>query len=56
MPPDVNESLAIFTVEESAIRYSLAALKNVGDGAIGKLVEERERGGLFILGKRLGGV
>ena len=48
LPPDVNESLAIFTVEESAIRYSLAALKNVGDGAIGKLVEERERGGLFI--------
>jgi DNA polymerase-3 subunit alpha len=52
LPPDVNRSAATFTVEtaangERAIRYALAAVRNVGAGAMDELVKERERGGPF---------
>lgn len=33
LPPHINESEAYFKIEGNAIRYSLAALKNVGEGA-----------------------
>ncbi|MBY0052849.1 DNA polymerase III subunit alpha [Brevibacillus agri] len=39
--PDVNKSAAYFTVEEEAIRFGLAAVKNVGYGAIESIVKER---------------
>ena len=46
-PPDVQRSHADFTVEDdadgtSAIRFGLAAVKNVGEGAIEALVAARE--------------
>ena len=52
LPPDINRSAAGFTVEpregqEPAIRYALAAIRNVGEGAMAELVAERERGGSF---------
>ena len=52
LPPDINASKARFTIEELgdgqlAIRYGLAALKNVGEGAMDGLVAERERAGPF---------
>ncbi|MBF0283274.1 MAG: DNA polymerase III subunit alpha [Magnetococcales bacterium] len=47
LPPDVNHSGVAFTVEAGAVRYGLAAVKNVGQGAMEKVVEERRRGGLF---------
>ncbi|MGB8275658.1 MAG: DNA polymerase III subunit alpha [Alphaproteobacteria bacterium] len=52
LPPDVNRSGATFTVEpvegdDRGIRYALAAVKNVGAGAMAELVKERERGGPF---------
>ena len=51
LPPDVNRSGADFTVEETAeggaVRYALAAIKNVGRQAMQALVAERERGGPF---------
>ncbi|QDS35560.1 DNA polymerase III subunit alpha [Brevibacillus brevis] len=40
--PDVNKSLAYFTVEQDAIRFGLAAVKNVGYGAIESIVKERK--------------
>ncbi|WP_232698893.1 DNA polymerase III subunit alpha [Brevibacillus daliensis] len=45
LPPDVNESFSLFTVDqkEQAIRFSLAAVKNVGYGAIQSIVEERAK-------------
>ena len=47
LPPDVNRSSACFDVEmqadEKCIRYSLAALKNVGEAAIDAMVECREQ-------------
>jgi len=41
LPPDVNCSHAGFKVEDGAIRYALAALKNVGAAAMDALVTER---------------
>jgi DNA polymerase-3 subunit alpha len=47
LPPSVNHSGVDFLPEDGAIRYSLAALKNIGSGAVQSIVEERERGGPF---------
>ena len=49
--PDINRSDAEFDVEETAdglqVRYALAALKSVGEGAMERLVEERRETGAF---------
>ncbi|MEM7226911.1 MAG: DNA polymerase III subunit alpha [Pseudomonadota bacterium] len=52
LPPDVNHSLADFSVERDkdgkpAIRYALSAVKNVGAAAMAGLVEERDKNGPF---------
>ena len=48
LPPDINMSGVNFTVEDgTAIRYALAAIKNVGDAAMRAVVAERETGGPF---------
>ncbi|MDR2414154.1 MAG: DNA polymerase III subunit alpha [Odoribacteraceae bacterium] len=48
LPPDVNESGNDFTVNrEGDIRFGLAAIKGVGENAVEKIKEERERNGLF---------
>ena len=47
LPPDVNKSEDVFTVEGNGIRFGLSAVKNVGRGLIVKLVNERERNGQF---------
>ena len=43
LPPDVNESYKDFTVVGEAIRFGLAAIKNVGDSAIEAILKARER-------------
>jgi DNA polymerase-3 subunit alpha len=63
LPPDINRSGVVFTVEpdpksgEPAIRYALAAVKGVGAQAMRDLVAERVAGGpfkdLFDLARRL---
>lgn len=53
--PDINASQAAFSVEtwttdgeeRRAIRYALAAIKNVGEAAMKSLVSEREQNGPF---------
>ncbi|MBB4152818.1 DNA polymerase-3 subunit alpha [Sphingomonas jinjuensis] len=49
--PDINKSEAEFDVEQTedglAVRYALAALKSVGEGAMEKLVAERQANGPF---------
>jgi DNA polymerase-3 subunit alpha len=56
LPPDINRSRADFGVEPlelvdsgapRAIRYALAAVKNVGEAAMTALVAERDRNGPF---------
>jgi len=46
LPPDVNESARDFTVVSGGIRFGLAGVKNVGEGAIEAIAEARagERG------------
>ncbi len=44
LPPDVNDSEASFTVAGEAIRFGLAAVKNVGFGAIESVIEARGEG------------
>ena len=47
LPPDVNASDVTFAVEGGSIRYALAAVKNVGVGAMEDLVKARDNGGPF---------
>ena len=47
LPPDINESYDTFTVENSSIRYSLAALKGVGRDSVNHIMEERTKNGKF---------
>jgi DNA polymerase-3 subunit alpha len=51
LPPDVNEAQKFFTVvprgEEADIRFGLAAIKNVGEGAVEAMLAAREEGGSF---------
>ena len=47
IPPSVNASGVDFAVRDGAILYSLAALRNVGAGAIEHLVARRAEGGPF---------
>ena len=45
--PDVNESRANFTPVGDKIRFGLAGIKGVGEGASLRIIEERETGGPF---------
>lgn len=47
LPPDVNESDWNFVVTNDGIRFGLAAIKNVGTGAVREIVRVREEGGSF---------
>ncbi|WP_295858419.1 DNA polymerase III subunit alpha [uncultured Oscillibacter sp.] len=42
LPPDINRSCDVFTVEEGGIRFGLAAVKNIGRGFIQAVMRERE--------------
>ena len=41
LPPDINESGEKFTVEHDAVRFGLAAVKNVGGAAIQSIAKAR---------------
>ncbi len=47
LPPDINKSVDHFSVEGSAIRFGLAAVKNVGRNLIRTMVAKRTEGGPF---------
>ena len=47
MPPDVNQSGLDFTPIDNRILFGLAAIKNLGDGAIQGLMESRHTAGPF---------
>ncbi|MDE2813174.1 MAG: DNA polymerase III subunit alpha, partial [Gemmatimonadota bacterium] len=47
LPPDVNESTLNFTPTDEGIRYGLAAIKNVGEGAVQSMVDTRIADGPF---------
>jgi len=45
LPPDVNECFAKFTIVPEGIRFGLAAVKNVGQGAIDSIIDARKQNG-----------
>jgi len=46
--PDINESELTFTVNEDGnIRFGLGGIKNVGEGAVEAIIEERKKNGKF---------
>jgi DNA polymerase-3 subunit alpha len=52
LPPDINESAVDFTISGDAIRFGLAAIKNVGTRAVELIVAERQANGPFNTGDR----
>jgi DNA polymerase III subunit alpha len=50
-PPDINNAEIDFTIEgtadEPTIRYGMGAIKNVGEGAIQVILDERDVNGPF---------
>ena len=53
LPPDLNKSRLRFAPEQLpsgafAVRYGLAAIKNVGEGAMAQAIAEREKNGPFV--------
>lgn len=48
LPPDINESQRDFSVAGNRIRFGLAAIKNVGLGAIDAMISSRQKGGEFL--------
>ena len=44
LPPDINESFAIFTVQGDSIRFGLVAIKNVGAKVIEPITSARKEG------------
>jgi DNA polymerase-3 subunit alpha len=47
LKPDINHSQRHFSVEGESIRFGLAGVKNVGEGAIKELVQERQANGPY---------
>lgn len=48
MGPDINESSVKFTVNSRGdIRFGMAAIKGVGEGAVNDILTARKKGGLF---------
>ncbi|MGD1816878.1 MAG: DNA polymerase III subunit alpha [Pleomorphochaeta sp.] len=47
LPPSINYSEKSFSVVDNKIVYGLAGIKNVGEVAVAKIIEEREQNGKY---------
>ncbi len=47
LPPDINKSKTVFTVENDGVRFGLSALKGAGQAVIDAVIEERNKNGNF---------
>ena len=47
LPPDINEGVGNFSVQDGKIRYGLAAIKSIGRPVIESIVRERDERGKF---------
>ncbi len=47
LPPDINRSGADFKVQGEQIYFGLYAIKGLGEGAVQRILEERQRGGAY---------
>ena len=50
LPPDLNESFSNFSVvpKKNQIRFGLLAIKNVGEGIVQAIIEERKKSGPYL--------
>ena len=47
LPPDVNRSMALFNVEDNAIRFGLSSVRNVSETVMRDVVRDRRENGPF---------
>ena len=49
LPPDINESFSYFSVvrQKSQIRFGLLGIKNVGEGVVETIIDERKQNGPY---------
>jgi len=47
LPPDVNRSQTLFTIEGDCVRFGLMGIKNVGLTAIDEIIRERQTNGKY---------
>ena len=47
LPPDVNRSMALFNVENNAIRFGLSSVRNVSESVMQNVVRDRTQNGPF---------
>ena len=47
LPPDINEGVAKFSINDGKIRYGLSGIKSVGAAVVDRIVEERKKNGRF---------
>ncbi|MEK7510108.1 MAG: DNA polymerase III subunit alpha [Patescibacteria group bacterium] len=49
LPPDINESFSFFSVvpRKNQIRFGLLAIKNVGEGIVATIIQERKERGAY---------
>ncbi len=47
LPPDVNKSMALFNVENDAIRFGLSSVRNVSENVMRDVVQDRNQNGPF---------
>ncbi len=47
LPPDVNKSGALFTVEEGGIRFGISCVRNVSESVMRQMVTDRKQRGNF---------
>ena len=46
--PDINESRSKFTTnKQGALRFGMAAIKGVGEGAVEEIIQEKNKNGVF---------
>ncbi|MBI4800436.1 MAG: DNA polymerase III subunit alpha [Desulfarculus sp.] len=48
LPPDVNQSRDLYTLEQVAIRVPLVVIRGMGPAGVAKILEARQRGGPFL--------
>lgn len=47
LPPDINESVTLFSVKGDTIRFGLSAIKGIGGGICDEIIKERKEKGKF---------
>lgn len=47
LPPNINRSNSLFSVEDGNIRFALAGIKGVGESNMAAIVQERNKNGIY---------